>query len=40
MIITNTFILKNDRERLIKQSELHRKCLLLLQTTVSGGCER
>ena len=40
MAIKNTFLTKTESERLAKQAELHRKCLLLLQTAVSGGCER
>lgn len=31
MKITNTFCSKNDNERIMKQSELHRRCILLIR---------
>lgn len=32
MNIINTFITKTKSERLTKQAEIHRRCILLLQT--------
>lgn len=32
MKITNTFSTKNISERLVRQAEIHRRCILLLQT--------
>lgn len=32
MTVINTFISKTKTERLVKQAEIHRRCILLLQT--------
>lgn len=37
MKITNTFYSKNDAEKKKKQSELHRRCILLLRTAKCRG---
>lgn len=37
MIITNTYISQNDNERVNRQAELHRKCILILQTSTDKG---
>lgn len=37
MSITNTYITQNDSERLNRQAELHRKCILILQTSTDKG---
>lgn len=37
MIITNTYITQNNSERLDRQAELHRKCILILQTSDDKG---
>lgn len=33
MNITNTYATKNNNERLARQAELHRKCILILQSS-------
>ncbi len=33
MIITNTYTISENDKRLERQAELHRKCILILQTT-------
>ena len=37
MVITNTYLTQNNRERLNRQAELHRKCILILQTSTDKG---
>ena len=37
MVITNTYITKNNNERLNRQAELHRRCILILQTSADKG---
>ena len=37
MLITNTYTILEDNKRLERQSELHRKCILILQTTANKG---
>lgn len=37
MTITNTYITKENTKKIKRQSELHRKCLLILQTASTGG---
>ena len=37
MRVTNTYITKDERERVIRQMELHRKCIMLLQISGKGG---
>lgn len=36
MKITNTYNTKNISKRLIRQAEIHRRCLLLLQASKKG----
>lgn len=37
MIVTNTYITQNNSERLDRQAELHRRCILILQTSADRG---
>ncbi len=40
MKVKNTYIKQNKDERLIRQAELHRHCILLLQSSSKGGSNR
>lgn len=40
MNITNTFVSTNTAERLLRQAEIHRRCLLLLQVSRKRGSTR
>lgn len=37
MYIINTFLTETIKDRLDHQAELHRKCILILQTTANRG---
>ncbi len=40
MRVKNTYIKQNKEERLIRQAELHRHCILLLQSSAKGEIRR
>ncbi len=40
MKVKNTYIKQNKNERLIRQAELHRHCILVLQSVAKGGDRR
>lgn len=37
MVITNIFTNTNKEDRMIRQAELHRKCILILQSSADRG---